>query len=143
MVIRLFRGGINDEEGNYICGAFFWMAALCGSLISPALDRKSFSKATIRIIVGFTAGDGFDAHSRAIDRHMSKHIPGSPLILVENMAGAGSMIAAIYVCNQAKPDGLIIGNWIGGLILQQSARRQRNRLRCGEVRMGRRSCTYQ
>ena len=51
---------------------------------------------------------------------MSKHIPGSPSILVENMGGAGSMIAANYIYNQAKPDGLTIGNWIGGLILQQA-----------------------
>jgi hypothetical protein len=56
MVIRLFRGGINDEAGNYICGAFFWMAALCGSLISPAFGQeKFFDGKTIRIIVGFTA----------------------------------------------------------------------------------------
>jgi len=103
MVIRLFRGGINDEEGNYICGEFFWMAVLRGSLISPAFGQEKFFEGkTSRIIVVFTAGGGFDAHSHAIDRHMSKHIPGSPSILVENMAGAGSMIAANYVCQSGE-----------------------------------------
>jgi tripartite-type tricarboxylate transporter receptor subunit TctC len=55
---------------------FFWIAALCGSLISPAFGQEKFFEGkTIRIIVGFSAGGGFDAHSRAIGRHMSKHIP--------------------------------------------------------------------
>src|SRR5919106_1212094 len=110
-------------ETIFAATCFFWMAALCGSLISSAFaQEKFFEGKTIRIIVGFSAGGGFDAHSRAIARHMSKHIPGSPSIQVENMAGAGSMIAANYVYNQAKPDGLTIGNWIGGLILQQAPR---------------------
>lgn len=78
-----------------------------------------FSGKTIRIIVGFSAGGGFDAYSRTIARHMGKHIPGNPSVIVENMTGAGSMIAANHVYNQAKPDGLTMGNWIGGLILQQ------------------------
>ncbi len=82
-------------------------------------QEKFFEGKTIRIVVGFSAGGGFDAYSRAIARHMSKHIPGNPSMIVENMGGAGSMIAANYVYSQAKPDGLTIGNWIGGLILQQ------------------------
>jgi tripartite-type tricarboxylate transporter receptor subunit TctC len=78
-----------------------------------------FKGKAIRLIVGFSAGGGFDAYSRALSRHMGKHIPGTPSIVVENMTGAGSMITANYVYNQAKPDGLTIGNWIGGIILQQ------------------------
>ena len=74
---------------------------------------------TIRIIVGFAAGGGFDTYSRVIGRHMGKHIPGNPAILVENMTGAGSLIAANYVYKVAKPDGLTIGHFIGGLIMQQ------------------------
>jgi tripartite-type tricarboxylate transporter receptor subunit TctC len=87
---------------------------------SLAGAQETFFKGkTIRLIVGFSAGGGFDAYSRVLARHMGKHIPGTPAILVENMTGAGSMIAANYSYNQAKPDGLTIGNWIGGLILQQ------------------------
>jgi tripartite-type tricarboxylate transporter receptor subunit TctC len=86
----------------------------------PLHAQEAFFKGkTIRLIVGFSAGGGFDAYSRVLGRHMGKHIPGAPAVLVENMTGAGSMIAANYVYNQAKPDGLAIGNWIGGLILQQ------------------------
>jgi tripartite-type tricarboxylate transporter receptor subunit TctC len=90
----------------------------CGE--PPLHAQEPFFKGkTIRLIVGFSAGGGFDAYSRVLGRHMGKHIPGAPTVLVENMTGAGSMIAANYVYNQAKPDGLTIGNWIGGLILQQ------------------------
>src|SRR5262249_30228577 len=74
---------------------------------------------TVRFVVGFSAGGGFDAYTRAIARHIGKHIPGTPATIVENMPGAGSLIAANYLYNQAKADGLTVGNWIGGLILQQ------------------------
>jgi tripartite-type tricarboxylate transporter receptor subunit TctC len=74
---------------------------------------------SIRIIVGFSAGGGYDAYSRLLGRHMGKYIPGNPAIVVENMPGAGSMISANYAYKAAKPDGLTIGHFIGGLFLQQ------------------------
>jgi tripartite-type tricarboxylate transporter receptor subunit TctC len=60
-----------------------------------------------------------DIYGRAIGRHLGKNIPGKPNVIVENMPGAGSLIAANYLYKQAKPDGLTIGSWIGGLVLQQ------------------------
>ena len=74
---------------------------------------------TIRFIVGFSAGGGYDTYTRLIGRHMGKHVPGNPVFVVDNMAGAGSMISANYVYKVAKPDGLTIGHFIGGLFLQQ------------------------
>ncbi len=74
---------------------------------------------TVRLIVAFSPGGGFDTYTRAIGRHLGKHIPGHPNIIVENMTGAGGIIHANYMYQKAKPDGLIIGNNIGGLILQQ------------------------
>jgi tripartite-type tricarboxylate transporter receptor subunit TctC len=93
--------------------------AVFGGESTARAQEPFFKGKTIRMIVGFSAGGGFDAYSRVLARHMGRHIPGAPAILVENMTGAGSMIAANYTYNQAKPDGLTIGNWIGGLILQQ------------------------
>src|SRR5678815_3091151 len=49
---------------------------------------------TIRIIVGFSAGGGFDTYSRLIARHLSRHIPGGPAVVVENMPGAASLVSA-------------------------------------------------
>ncbi|HXF76991.1 MAG TPA: hypothetical protein VNN13_12910, partial [Methylomirabilota bacterium] len=52
---------------------------------------------TVRIIVGGSAGGGFDTYSRVMARHMGRHIPGNPALLVENMTGAGTLIAAKYL----------------------------------------------
>ena len=72
---------------------------------------------TIRVIVGGSAGGGFDIYTRAIARHMGKHIPGNPALVVENMTGAGTLIAAKYLHSSAKPDGLTFGMFNGALIL--------------------------
>lgn len=88
--------------------------------VSPAFAAAPFYEGkTIRIVVGFPAGGGFDAYSRAIGRHIGKYIPGKPAVIVENLTGAGSLIAANHVYRVAKPDGLTIGNFIGGLVVQQ------------------------
>jgi tripartite-type tricarboxylate transporter receptor subunit TctC len=84
-----------------------------------ATTHEFYKGKTIRIIVGFAAGGGFDTYARAIARHMGRHIPGNPSIIVENMTGAGSLIAANHVYRVAKPDGLTIGHFIGGLYMQQ------------------------
>ena len=72
---------------------------------------------TIRVIVGGSAGGGFDIYTRAMARHMGKHIPGNPSLVVENMTGAGTFIAAKYIHSSAKPDGLTFGIFNGALIL--------------------------
>jgi len=74
----------------------------------------------IRVIVGGSAGGGFDIYTRAMARHMGKHIPGNPNLIVENMTGAGTMIAAKYLHSSAKPDGLSIGMFNGALILSRA-----------------------
>jgi tripartite-type tricarboxylate transporter receptor subunit TctC len=89
-----------------------------GSGTAAAADDFYRGK-SIRIVVGFSAGGGFDTYARAISRHMGKHIPGGPSIVIENMTGAGSLIAANHVYKVAKPDGLTIGHFIGGFFLGQ------------------------
>ena len=86
---------------------------------SRSATDEFYKGKTIRVIVGFGAGGGFDTYSRAIGRHMGKFIPGNPSFVVENMTGAGSLVTANYVYKVAKPDGLTIGHFIGGLIMQQ------------------------
>lgn len=92
---------------------------LIGS-VEPVFAQANFYEGkTIRFIVGFSAGGGYDTYTRLIARHMGKYVPGNPVFVVDNMAGAGSMISANYVYKVAKPDGLTIGHFIGGLFLQQ------------------------
>jgi len=73
----------------------------------------------IRIVVGFSPGGGFDTFARTVARHMGKYLPGNPSVVVENMTGAGSLIAANHVYNVAKPDGLTVGAFNGNQILAQ------------------------
>ena len=88
--------------------------------VVPVHSQEPFYKGkTIRMIVGLAAGGGYDTYSRLIARHMSRYIPGNPTIVVENMDGAGSVIAANHMYKVAKPDGLTIGHILGGLFLQQ------------------------
>ena len=95
------------------------LAYLLAAGISLAAAEDFFQGKTVRIIVGVSAGGGFDVYSRAIARHMGKHIPGHPHLLVENMPGAGHRIAANYLYKVARPDGLTIGNVFGGLLVGQ------------------------
>ncbi len=96
------------------------LSALVLALVpSLSLGADDFFKGkTIRFVVGFSPGGGFDTYTRLIARHFGKHVPGNPRTVVQNRTGAGSMIAANYIFNRAKPDGLTIGNWIGPLVLQ-------------------------
>jgi tripartite-type tricarboxylate transporter receptor subunit TctC len=74
---------------------------------------------TIRIIVGMSAGGAFDNYARILSRHMGKYITGKPTIIVENMTGAGTLIAANYTYKAVKPDGLTICHINGGLLFGQ------------------------
>ena len=65
---------------------------------------------TVRIVVGNLAGDTHDLFARAYARSMGRYLPGNPEIIVQNMPGAGTMIAANHVYNIAKPDGLTLGS---------------------------------
>src|SRR6185437_442338 len=60
---------------------------------------------TLRIIVGFGVGDGFDIYARLLARFIAPHIPGAPTVIVQNMPGAGSLVALNYVTNAAPRDG--------------------------------------
>lgn len=96
------------------------IAFIFATTLALAANHEMFYKGkTLRIIVGTSPGGGFDAYSRTIARHIGKHIPGSSTIIVENMPGAGTLVAANFTYKVAKPDGLTIGNFIGGLIVGQ------------------------
>jgi tripartite-type tricarboxylate transporter receptor subunit TctC len=95
-----------------ITGVVFFDAA-------GAADVEHYHGKTVRIIVGLSAGGGFDVYARTLARHMGKHIPGNPTFVVENMPGAGSMISANHVYKVARPDGLTLGHFVGSLFMQQ------------------------
>jgi tripartite-type tricarboxylate transporter receptor subunit TctC len=99
-----------------VIGALFGVVTW---VVSAQAQEPFYKDKSIRLIVGLAPGGGYDLYSRVIARHMGRHIPGNPLIVVENMTGAGSVIAGNYMYKVAKPDGLTIGHILGGLFLQQ------------------------
>jgi tripartite-type tricarboxylate transporter receptor subunit TctC len=111
-----------------LCRRFFACASLLalsgGLFVQPVLaaseeGSKALSGKTIRIIVGYSPGGGFDTLTRVIARHLPKHLPGNPKIIVSNMTGAGGAVALNYVYSRGTPDGL---TWVasdGALVLSK------------------------
>lgn len=74
---------------------------------------------TVTIIVGFAAGGGYDIMSRVIAKHLGKHIPGNPTVIVENRTGAGSLVAGNLVYKSLRKDGTFVANIHPQLVFQQ------------------------
>ena len=72
-------------------------------------SQEFFKGKTIRLVVGNSAGGSMDDWGRFVAQYLGKHIPGNPDVVVQNMSGAGTIIAANYIYNIAKPDGLSLG----------------------------------
>ena len=90
---------------------------------SGSYDEKAVASfyrgKTVTILVGHSAGGGFDTYARVISRHLGKYIPGNPNLVVNNMPGAGTLISANYTFNQAPKDGTLINSFDGGIVPSQ------------------------
>lgn len=84
----------------------------------PAGRAQDFKDRTVTFIVGYSPGGTYDQYTRLIARHIGKYLPGHPATVVENMPGAGGIIAANHLYNRVKPDGLTIAAWASPLVLQ-------------------------
>jgi tripartite-type tricarboxylate transporter receptor subunit TctC len=73
---------------------------------------------TVTLTVGYSAGGGYDTYARILARHMARHIPGNPTIVVQNAPGAGSMRAANMLYNVAPKDGTAFGMFGRGIALE-------------------------
>lgn len=85
------------------------VASLLLMLSATARAQEFYRDRRIRLIVGFPPGGGYDLYTRVIGRHLSRHIPGNPAIIVQNMPGAGSAVAANYLYGPAPKDGTVFG----------------------------------
>jgi len=99
----------------------FWLllwSLLCG--VNAHAQAPFYQGKTIRIIVGTPPGNLYDFWARLIVDYMGKYIPGNPSFIVQNMPGAGHVVAVNYLYTNAKPDGLtLIGSVIPSLYLNQ------------------------
>jgi tripartite-type tricarboxylate transporter receptor subunit TctC len=91
-----------------LCGGVALSTAAMAQASDPVADFYKKNN-QIRLIVGSEAGGGYDGYSRLLARHLPKHLPGNPNIIVQNMPGAGGIVAANFVYNVAPKDGTVIG----------------------------------
>jgi hypothetical protein len=112
-----YYGGCMISRVKFLGLLVVTVAAVATSAFT-ANAQDFYKDKTIHFIVGYSPGGSFDLYTRTIARHFNKHVPGSPSVVVENMTGAGGIIAANHIYNRAKPDGLTIGAWAAPLVLQ-------------------------
>src|SRR3954454_11932002 len=94
-------------------------AAFFGAALQPANAQDSFYKGkTLTLVVGYSAGGGYDQYARLMARHLGKHISGNPTLIVQNMPGAASMTSVRYLDATAPKDGTVITTFDPGLILE-------------------------
>jgi tripartite-type tricarboxylate transporter receptor subunit TctC len=95
------------------------LALLALAALPLSVWAQPYAGKTVTIVVGYKPGGGYDRTARILARHLPNHIPGKPAIIVQNMPGANSLIAANHVYNVARPDGLTIGTFNRNLPLAQ------------------------
>jgi tripartite-type tricarboxylate transporter receptor subunit TctC len=110
------KSGIGAAIFSYL--SFFLLTNLVFSATSYA-QTPFYQGKSIRLIAGTQAGSLADLYPRLIADHMGKHIAGNPGIVVQNMPGAGGVIAANHVYNVAKPDGLTLGSFSPSIYMDQ------------------------
>src|SRR5258708_19165266 len=99
-----------------VIGALALLPPLFSSL---AAAQPSFAGKTVSLIVGYKPGGGYDTTARMLARHLPNHLPGKPTVIVQNMPGGNSIIAANHLYNVAKPDGLSFGTFNRNLPIAQ------------------------
>lgn len=104
---------------DLVARALSWSAAFALIPTVARGDRISdfYAGRTVQLVIGYAAGGGYDDYARLLGRHISRHIPGHPAVVVQNMPGAGSIRAANYLYNVAPKDGTAFGGFARGIFL--------------------------
>jgi tripartite-type tricarboxylate transporter receptor subunit TctC len=97
-------------------GTCLGVAVLLVALATPAA-AQDFAGKTVELLVGAPPGGGYDIYARAVARHLGRHLPGQPNIVVKNMPGAGSAKAAQFITNMAPKDGTVMAGIMPGAIM--------------------------
>ena len=102
-----------------ICVAIFAAVEIVFVAAPGAQGQPDFKGKAVKIIVGTSTGGGVDLWTRLIAQYLPKHLPGEPAVIVQNMPGGSSVVAANYIYNVAKPDGLTLGALQAGVYFDQ------------------------
>jgi tripartite-type tricarboxylate transporter receptor subunit TctC len=98
------------------------LAIVAAALVAPAHAAESstsfYAGKTLRILVGFGPGGGYDLYARALGRYLGQHVPGNPTVVVQNMVGAGSLKVVNFLFNAAPRDGTAIATFARGIVFE-------------------------
>ncbi len=108
-----------NKSTNALIAPLALFLILSASSTAKAQEQTFYKGKEIKIVVGFTPGGFYDRWARLLARFMPKYLPGNPDMIVQNMPGAGGLIAANFVYNVAKPDGMTVGMLGYGMYLDQ------------------------
>jgi tripartite-type tricarboxylate transporter receptor subunit TctC len=113
------RGRIGGETPAVRCILFAVFALAAITTRVGAQDTSAFfAGKAVRIVVGFSAGGGYDIYARELGRYLGRHIPGRPSVVVQNMAGAGSLKAVNFLFNAAPRDGTVLATFSRGIVFE-------------------------
>jgi len=99
-----------------LLAAFLALAVVISARADEVADF--YRGRSVTLFIGYSAGGGYDAYGRVLARHLGKHIPGGPSVVVQNMPGAGSLRCANFLYNLAPRDGTAIGHFSRGLAME-------------------------
>src|SRR4029077_5781685 len=99
-----------------------------------AQDEGFYKGKTITLVVGYSAGGGYDQYARLVARHLRKHVPGNPFVIVQNMPGAASMTSVRHLDANAAKDGTVITTFDPGLVLETIAAPETYKVRFSDFR---------
>jgi tripartite-type tricarboxylate transporter receptor subunit TctC len=91
------------------------LLATSGAAAQAATPAEFYKGRTVPVIIGYSAGGGYDLYARVLSQYMGHHIPGNPTLIPQNMPGAGSIRAALYLYTAAPKDGSVIGTFARGM----------------------------
>jgi tripartite-type tricarboxylate transporter receptor subunit TctC len=100
------------------CAAVVAAGLMTGGVMPGVAEDGFYSGKTLQMLIGFSAGGGYDLYGRTLARYLGRHIPGNPQIVPQNMPGAGSLKLANYLYNVAPKDGTAIGHFAPGIMAE-------------------------
>ncbi|HWP59836.1 MAG TPA: tripartite tricarboxylate transporter substrate-binding protein [Candidatus Acidoferrales bacterium] len=114
------RCSVDPRTGVFFSGLAVILSLALARGDAGAQPEPFYKGKTLQIVVGSATGAGNDMRTRLFARHLPKHLPGAPNVIVQNMPGAGGLRARNYVYNIVKPDGLTIAQILRGTAFQEA-----------------------
>lgn len=107
-----------SEGKNLVVAAGVFLAIMLAAPVHSDSVSDFYEGRQVRLLIGYSAGGGYDTYARLLARHLGKHIPGNPTIVPQNMPGAGSLTVANFLYNVAPKDGSVIGTFARGMAME-------------------------